>query len=142
MTKHKFAYLASTTLVVIAFAFGGFADLARTPDMVAAMQHLGYPEHLLIVLGIWKLLGALAIAVPRLPILKEWAYAGMTFDLTGAAVAHTAVGDPASNVIVPLVLLGLVLTSWALRPEGRRLPSLAPATLRNVVKRHEPIAAT
>lgn len=139
MKRRSVWYWISTGLVVFAFVFGGIADLGRGPDMVAAMQHLGYPEYLLVVLGVWKLLGAAAIVAPGVPRLKEWAYAGMMFDLTGAAVSHAAVGDPVSNVLVPLLLLALVLTSWARRPESRRL---AAATTPNepVRERREALA--
>ncbi len=139
MKRRNIPYLVSTALVVLAFVFGGVMDLMGGPDMVAAMEHLGYPEYLLVVLGVWKVLGAAAIAAPGLPRLKEWAYAGMMFDLTGAAVSHAAVGDPVSNVLVPLLLLALVLTSWARRPESRRL---AAATTPNepVRERREALA--
>lgn len=137
MNKQKIAYVVTTALVVAAFVLGGLADLARGPELVDTLRHLGYPEHLLVLLGVWKLLGAGAIAAPRLPILKEWAYAGMTFDLTGAAVAHATAGDPTSDVVVPLVLLALVFASWALRPESRRLASLKSAAP-NTVSRREP----
>ncbi|MFO7178145.1 MAG: DoxX family protein [Pseudomonadota bacterium] len=139
MKRRSVWYWISTGLVVFAFVFGGIADLGRGPDMVAAMQHLGYPEYLLVVLGVWKLLGAAAIVAPGVPRLKEWAYAGMMFDLTGAAVSHAAVGDPAANVIVPLVLLGLVAASWVLRPESRRLATAA-APSESVRGRREALA--
>lgn len=119
--QRQVGYIVTTTLVVLAFAGGGLADLVQGPDMVSAMQQLGYPQYLLLILGVWKMLGAVAVALPRFPLLKEWAYAGMTFDLSGAALSHAAVGDPASAVLTPLVLLALVWASWALRPQSRRL---------------------
>lgn len=140
MKQRNIPYVVSTALVVLAFALGGIMDLNPGPDMLAVLKHLGYPEYLAPLLGVWKLLGAAAIAVPKLPRLKEWAYAGMMFDLTGAAVSHAAVGDPASNVITPLVLLGLVAASWALRPESRRLAApVAPSEA--VRERREAVAA-
>lgn len=111
-----FAYWGATALTAFAFFAGGVADLARGPALVSAMADLGYPSYFMLILGGWKLLGALAIVVPRLPRLKEWAYAGMAFDLTGAALSHAAVGDPAAKVLVPLVLLAIAAASWALRP--------------------------
>jgi hypothetical protein len=86
----------------------------------------------MIILGLWKVAGAGAILLPRTPLLKEWAYAGIVFDLTGAAASHAFSGDPPSNVITPLVILGLAAASWALRPASRRLvplslPTTAPA---------------
>jgi hypothetical protein len=122
-----FAYWGATALTAFAFLTGGIADLTRGPAMVSAMAHLGYPSYFMLILGAWKVLGALAIVAPRLPRLKEWAYAGMAFDLTGAALSHAAVGDPAAKVLVPLVILGIAAASWALRPvPSRRLSSAEP----------------
>jgi hypothetical protein len=77
------------------------------------------------VLGGWKLLGAAALLAPRLALLKEWAYAGIAFDLSGAAFSHAAIGHPAAKVAVPAVLLAIAACSWGLRPESRRLVSSA-----------------
>jgi hypothetical protein len=125
MKAQKIGYWAATGLVGFAFLSGGAMDLSRGPDMLAGMAHLGYPAYFLSILGTWKLLGALAILAPKLPRLKEWAYAGMVFDLTGAAASHAFSGDPAGKVITPLVLLGLVAASWALRPAGRKIAQAA-----------------
>jgi uncharacterized membrane protein YphA (DoxX/SURF4 family) len=121
MTARNLGYWVSTGLVALAFAFGGFADLSRSPDMLAGLAHLGYPAYLAGLLGAWKLLGAAAVLSPGMPRLKEWAYAGMFFDLTGAAYSHAASGDPLGRVITPLILLGVVAVSWALRPGSRAL---------------------
>jgi uncharacterized membrane protein YphA (DoxX/SURF4 family) len=117
------AYWGTTALTAAAFLAGGLADLTRGPALVSGMAHLGYPGYFMLILGTWKVLGALAILAPRLPRLKEWAYAGMLFDLSGAALSHAAVGDPSTKVLVPLVILGLAVASWALRPAlgGRKL---------------------
>jgi hypothetical protein len=72
-------------------------------------------------LGVWKVLGAIVIVVPRLPRLKEWAYAGFVFDLTAAAFSRAAVGDSAADILAPLGFLALVLASWALGPASRTL---------------------
>jgi hypothetical protein len=82
------------------------------------MAELGYPAYFVTILGMWKVLGALAILAPRFPRLKEWAYAGIVFDLTGAVFSHVAAGQPVVKVIAPLVLLEIAATSWALRPAG------------------------
>ena len=120
------AYWGATGLTALAFLTGGIADLTRGPALVTGMAHLGYPAYFLLILGAWKVLGALAIVAPRFPRLKEWAYAGMLFDLTGAALSHAASGDAPVKVLVPLVILGITLASWSLRPttSGR---VLAPA---------------
>src|SRR5204862_592264 len=96
-------------------------DLLGPPNVTATMAHLGYPAYLASILGAWKVLGALAVLAPRWPRLKEWAYAGMMFDLTGAALSHGTRGDAVGVVITPLVLLALVAASWALRPQSRVL---------------------
>jgi hypothetical protein len=80
------AYWVTTGLTAAAFAMGGLVDLSRGADVAAGMQHLGYPLYFASILGVWKVLGALAIVAPGTARLKEWAYAGMFFDLTGAAV--------------------------------------------------------
>ena len=122
------AFWTTTILGPTSFVIGGVLGLTQSEEMRTGMQHLGYPLYFAMILGTWKLLGAVAITVPGLPRLKEWAYAGFVFDLTAAAVSHMAVGDRLGDVLAPLVFLGLVLTSWALRPESRRLPSLAAST--------------
>src|SRR5215831_14397618 len=114
MTTRNLGYWITTGLVALAFAFGGVADLARFPDVVAAMSHLGYPAYVAGLIGFWKVLGALAILAPGTARLKEWAYAGMFFDLTGAAFSHASSGDPAAHILTPIVILGLVAVSWAL----------------------------
>ncbi|HVZ34574.1 MAG TPA: DoxX family protein [Polyangiaceae bacterium] len=130
MTARVVGYWIVTGLSALAFAFGGSADLGHSPELMGAMAHLGYPVYLATLLGFWKLSGALAIVWPRTPRLKEWAYAGMFFDLTGAAFSHASSGDPAGRVLTPLVLLALVLASWALRPESRILGRLLPRSSR------------
>ncbi len=96
---------------------GGVADLAGPESVVKIMTHLGYPDYFAKIIGIWKILGAIALLAPRLPRLKEWAYAGIFFDLTGAAASHFAVKDPVSETVTPLVILGIVAASWcSVRP--------------------------
>ena len=128
MTARTVGYWITTGLVALAFAFGGVADLAASPDMIAGMAHLGYPAYLAGLLGFWKLLGAGAILAPGSARLKEWAYAGMFFDLTGAAYSHASSGDPLGKILTPLIILGLVVASWALRSDARALPSAVPAS--------------
>lgn len=117
-------YWVTTGLIALGNLVGGAFDVANPPQVVAEMAHLGYPAYLAPLLGSWKILGALALLAPRFPRLKEWAYAGIFFDLTGAAVSHASSGDPTSNVVTPLIGVLVLAASWALRPESRRL---APA---------------
>lgn len=124
MNSKNIAYWATTGLVALAFLGGGAADLSRSDEVMAGMAHLGYPVYFATILGIWKVLGAIALVAPGFPRLKEWAYAGIFFDLSGAAASHAASGDDAGKVMVPLVILGLTAASWALRPATRRLEAV------------------
>jgi uncharacterized membrane protein YphA (DoxX/SURF4 family) len=121
MKGRTIGYWTATVLTALVFGSGGIFQLVGQPGAVAGIRNLGYPAHFIILLGVWKLLGTLAVLAPRLPRLKEWAYAGMVFDLTAASVAHAVVGDPLGNVVTPILLTGIVLTSWALRPGERTL---------------------
>ena len=116
-------YWAATGLLAAAFLAGGAAELTSAPDVVATTLALGYPAYVLTILGIWKVLSVPALLAPRLPRLKEWAYAGIFFDLTGAAASHAFSGDSAGKIATPLVLLLIAGASWALRPASRALPS-------------------
>jgi uncharacterized membrane protein YphA (DoxX/SURF4 family) len=115
------AYWSATLLTGALFAAPGALLLARQAHFVEDMALLGYPGYLLPILGVWKILGALAILAPGLPRLKEWAYAGMMFDVSGALASRAAAGSDPFKIIVPLMIAGLVIASWALRPNGRKL---------------------
>lgn len=121
------AYWLTTLLGPTSFVIGGILGIRQSPDVVQGIHHLGYPLYFVTLLSVWKLLGAVAITAPGLPRVKEWAYAGFAFDLTGAAVSHAAVGDGPSDVAAPLVFLALVAASYLLRPESRRLEAPSPA---------------
>lgn len=112
-------YWASTTLVFIAFMGSGFANLLHADHVMVDMARLGYPPYFSSILGTWKLAGALSVVAPRLPRIKEWAYAGMVFDLSGAALSRAAIQDEALTILAPLVVLLVVLTSWRTRPAAR-----------------------
>lgn len=114
-TGLRIAYWTTTGLVALGMAASGAADLLGVPAVMDGLTRLGYPPYLTSILGVWKLLGAAAIVVPGLPRLKEWAYAGMFFAFTGAAASHGLSGDSAAHALPSLVLVGLVVTSWALR---------------------------
>jgi hypothetical protein len=86
---------------------------------------LGYPPHFSTLLGVWKVLAAAALAVPRRPLLKEWAYAGLFVDFSGAMVAYASVGDGLTSFIGPVLAMGALILSWSLRPPSRRLAELA-----------------
>jgi len=114
------AYWVTTVLVAAESMLGGVWDILQIPYVRADIDKLGYPAYFLVIIGVWKLLGAVAVLVPRFPRLKEWAYAGMFFNYTGAVASHLAVGDGAESVAYPIIMTGLVVASWALRPSARR----------------------
>ena len=126
------AYWTTTVLVAFFIGSGGVAQVVRLQGTVDGFVHiLGYPPYFVTILGVWKVLGAIAVLVPRFPRLKEWAYAGIFFDLTGAAASTAAVGDYgvyAFHIIAPIVIAGLTVASWALRPQSRVIGILFPAT--------------
>lgn len=127
MKSKVIGYWATTGIIGLLIGSGGIMQVMRRPDAVEGIAHLGYPVYFVVLLGVWKVLGALAILAPRLPRLKEWAYAGIFFDLTGASVSHAASGTGAGNVIGPAVFAVVLMASWALRPESRTLGTLFPA---------------
>jgi uncharacterized membrane protein YphA (DoxX/SURF4 family) len=120
-------YWTTTSLIAFETFVGGFADLThgRTalvsgPFVSDVVAGLGYPTYVLWIIGIWKILGGITLVVPGFVRLKEWAYAGIVFELSGAVASLAACGRTA-DLIVPLFLLGLALASWALRPPRRTL---------------------
>ena len=119
------AYWITTVLFCLPMGAGGVMDLVQPPDALALFQHLGYPQYMLTILGVAKVLGVLIVLAPGLPRLKEWAYAGLVIDLIGAAASHAFVGDGAKDIVIPLVILAIGLASYFLRPESRRLPDRA-----------------
>jgi hypothetical protein len=121
-------YWLTTGIVALLIGSGGIMQVMLRPDAVAGITRLGYPVYFIVLLGVWKVLGALAILAPRLPRLKEWAYAGIFFDLTGASVSHLASGSSVGNIVGPAVFAVVMLASWALRPESRTVGALFRAT--------------
>ena len=112
---------AVTGLMAALMLLSAVPDVLRVPGALAVFRHLGYPPYLLLFLGTAKILGVAAVLAPGLPRLKEWAFAGLTFDLTGALYSHVTVGDPAS-VWTPAAI-GLVLMAGsyvAYRTRGSR----------------------
>ena len=123
MKARIIVYWIVTALTAVSMGGGGVADLLGAEEVMKGLAALGYPAYLGKLLGTWKILATIAILAPGFPRLKEWAYAGIVFDLTGAAISHAAVGDPIGNVITPLVPLAFAVASWALRPASRRMGS-------------------
>jgi uncharacterized membrane protein YphA (DoxX/SURF4 family) len=130
MKAKAIGYWVATGLTGFAFLSGGAMDLSRSPQVLEGMAHLGYPGYLAVILGVWKLLGGVAVLAPRFPRIKEWAYAGMAFDLTGAAFSHAASGDDGGKIMTPIVLLGIVAASYFLRPDSRKVGAATPDAAR------------
>jgi hypothetical protein len=130
MKARSIVYWVMTILVVF-FMTGGIAQILQyLHNPRGVVPELGYPMYFFAILGVWKVLGAVTILVPGFPRLKEWAYAGIFFDLTGAAASCAAVGGYGAygfHVIAPLVITGFLVASWALRPQSRVVGMLFPA---------------
>ena len=127
-------YWVTTAVIAFEALAGGVTDLIHGPSLlfagdpvVSVLAQLGYPVYFLTILGVWKLLGAIALLAPRFPRLKEWAYAGTFFVYVGAAASWTAHGRGLGDLIPPLALAVFTLASWGLRPPGRTLGVLLPA---------------
>lgn len=123
----KITYWISTGWLALGMISTGAVQLLKAKagqggaDMIS---HLGYPIYLLTLLGIWKILGVLAVLIPKYPLLKEWAYAGFFFVMTGAIFSHIASGDSVTTVFPALLLLILSVISWYFRPERRKIISV------------------
>lgn len=116
-------YWVTTGLVCLSMFWGGLGDLLRLDTIAEGMGRLGYPPYVMTIIGVWKVLATLALLAPRYPRLKEWAYAGVIIDLTGAVASH-ACANELGHMISPLVLAGLALVSWATRPASRVLGTI------------------
>ena len=122
-------YWICTSLTAFFFVSGGLAYAMGVPDVVDGVTQLGFPLYFVRMLGVWKVVGGLAILVPGFPRLKEWAYAGIFFDLTGASVASAVMGASIGaewwHVLAPMFVAAIMVGSWMLRPASRRLPGPA-----------------
>src|SRR6266516_7956187 len=137
MKARPIAYWTATAIIAGETLAGGVTDLIQGRESVVAgrpvadiVTQLGYPVYVLKILGVLKLAGAAVLFAPRLPRLKEWAYAGVMFELTGAAASHVLRGNGARDVITCLILAAFALASWALRPPTRTLQSVPSAAAR------------
>lgn len=122
MNRKSVLYWSATVPFVAMFTMSAVSGLAGGGAVQEGIARLGYPAYFVVLLSLWKLAGVLALVAPGLPRLKEWAYAGFFFTLTGASVSHAAAGDPTSSVVTPIVLVAVGLASYLLRPAGRTLP--------------------
>ncbi|PRP96107.1 DoxX family protein [Enhygromyxa salina] len=118
-------YWITTAILAVLLLAAGFMDLMGQPEVTESLQRLGYPMYLAALLGTVKLLAAIAILAPNYARLKEWAYAGVVFIMTGAIYSHIRM-DEAEQTLMPMLLLLLAFGSWYLRPPSRKLPDLIP----------------
>lgn len=115
-------YWLTTIPVTAELGVGGLWDITQLQSVRDLVMHLGYPTYFLVLLGTWKVLGALALLVPGRPLLKEWAYAGSFFAYSGAIVSHLTTGYGLGELALLIPLTALTVLSWALRPPSRRMP--------------------
>jgi len=125
MTKrNKIIYWVATLWLALGMLSTGIVQIIKMNEEVDMMKHLGYPVYFLTILGVWKILGVIAILIPKAPLLKEWTYAGFFFAMSGAVFSHLACGDEAKDFFGPVLLLVLIIVSWYFRPEERKLISI------------------
>jgi len=129
MTKrNKIIYWIATIWLALGMVSTGMVQLTRqeaegatAPPGVWGITKLGYPVYFLTIIGVWKILGAIAVLIPKFPLLKEWAYAGFFFIMSGAIFSHIAVGSSMTEYIPSLLLLVLTVISWYFRPLSRKI---------------------
>jgi DoxX-like family len=120
--RNKIIYWIATALFCFGMLASGLAQLFHTKAMIALVTPLGYPVYFLSIIGTWKVLGVIAVLVPRFKLLKEWAYAGFFFVMTGAFVSHLASGDYSiKGLIGPLMQTVFIILSWYFRPADRKV---------------------
>lgn len=122
--RDKIIYWIATVWLSLGMMSTAVVQLLKTKQGqggVDSIMHLGYPVYLLTILGVAKVLGVITVLVPKLPVWKEWAYAGFTFIMLGAAISHIAVGDGTKEILPSILLLVLTLISWYFRPPGRKV---------------------
>ncbi len=119
--RNKIIYWIATTWLALGMLSTGIVQIIKMDEEVAMFTRLGYPAYLLTILGVWKILGVIAVLAPKFPLVKEWAYAGFFFTASGALVSHFAVGDGAADFFGPALLLVLTVVSWYFRPADRKV---------------------
>ena len=119
--RNRIIYWIFTAWMSLGMVSTAIVQLIRQEEEVAMFTHLGYPLYLMTLLAIWKLLGVIAVLIPKFPVLKEWAYAGFFFAMSGAIISHIAIGDGIKEIFPSLLLFTLVLISWYFRPANRRI---------------------
>src|ERR1700758_2722990 len=122
MEKRKLIwYWIITGLLSFCIFFGGLTQAVLMKQTIEGFKPLGYPTYFISLIGIWKMLGVIAILIPGFKLLKEWAYAGIFFTMTGAVISHIASNDIRAQIIAPFMLAVFAVLSWYLRPAGRKI---------------------
>ena len=124
--RDKIIYWIATIWLSLGMVATGIVQLMQHEEELKMFSRLGYPTYLLTLLGVWKILGVMAILMPRLPLIKEWAYAGFFFAMSGAIVSHLANGDPTKELFGPTLLLLLTVISWYFRPADKKVILVNP----------------
>ena len=119
--RNKIIYWIATIWLALGMLSTGIVQLIQMDEEVVMMKHLGYPFYFLTILGVWKMLGVIAILIPKFPLLKEWTYAGFFFAMSGAIFSHLFSGDDAKELFGPLLLIILTLVSWYFLPTDRKM---------------------
>jgi uncharacterized membrane protein YphA (DoxX/SURF4 family) len=123
--RNRIIYWIATAWLALGMISTAVVQLIQMKEETDMITRLGYPLYLLTILGIWKILGVIAMLVPRFPLVKEWVYAGFFFAMSGAIISHIAVGDSATALFGPTLLIVLTVVSWYFRPAGRKLSALS-----------------
>lgn len=119
--RDKITYWVATIWLSLGMVSTGIVQLIQMEEEALKMKELGYPLYFLTIIGVWKLLGVTVVLIPKFPLVKEWAYAGFFFLMTGAIFSHLAHGDNALEYFGPTLLLILTVVSWYFRPNTRKL---------------------
>jgi DoxX-like family len=130
--RNKIIYWIATAWLALGMLSTGAVQLLKpkeqggtiAPGGVTSITHLGYPIYILMLLGIWKILGVVAVLIPKFPLVKEWAYAGFFFLMSGAVFSHIALGDTMKEMFPSMLLLILTVVSWYFRPLNRKIISV------------------
>lgn len=122
--RNKIIYWIATALLCLGMLGSGIAQIIRAKEMVGIIQHLGYPLYMMTILGVWKMLAIIAILMPGFKLIKEWAYAGLFFTLTGALISHLVMGDTGKAIIGPAMQTIFIILSWYFRPASRKITSV------------------
>ncbi|MDJ1480208.1 DoxX family protein [Cytophagaceae bacterium YF14B1] len=126
MTKRdKIIYWIATIWLALGMLSTGIVQLLKVQKDVDVITGLGYPVYFLTLLGIWKILGVIALFVSAFPVIKEWAYAGFFFAMSGAVFSHIASGNPVNEILPSLLLLVLTVVSWYFRPANRKVIAIS-----------------